>query len=647
MPRVLLIQMPFFRLDAPSLGLAMLEAALARAGMDCDLEHLNLDLGARVGAELYSWVAGRAPRHLLLGDLVFAPLLHDRDLDLDRVRALAARLSHRRDERVPDPVLDRMPAMAQAARDLVDDAISRWSWADYDLVGIGTFSSVVPALALARHVKRAAPTARVILGGSSCEGEMGAQLHRSFPFVDFVCRGEGEALIVELADRLAGGRAVEGIEGLIWRDDGATRGPALGARGGGASRADPYPLDRLPVPRHDRWLARARALGLLPPEELQLPIETSRGCWYGERRHCVFCGLNGERMRFRRKSPGRVTAEIDELASRGVQVLHCVDNVLDRALLKTVLPELARRRTGRQLFWEVRPDFSRSEMELLARSGVLWVQAGIESLSTPLLRRMGKGTTALQNVRFLRHAAELGIGASWSVLFGLPGEDPAQYDAMAALIPALSHLQPPRLVQQVRMDRFSPLFEERGGLTNVVPTPAYAELFPFDDDTVARLAYFFEFDYEPPRDVHAGFAACAAAIERWRNEVGRAALIRTDTGAALRIVDTRDAASARTTVLRGLERQVYLAAERGVAPGEIGPVTGASPVEVQRHVDRLLERRLAVLLDGRVLALAVPVDRWVPSGVPALVVDDVLRDAYCQRMAGLCRGYQPREGAAA
>jgi hypothetical protein len=37
-----------------------------------------------------------------------------------------------------------------------------------------------------------------------------------------------------------------------------------------------------------------------------LLIETSRGCWCGAVSHCTFCGLNGEGMAYRRKSPQRV-----------------------------------------------------------------------------------------------------------------------------------------------------------------------------------------------------------------------------------------------------------------------------------------------------------------------------------------------------
>src|SRR3954465_271775 len=40
-------------------------------------------------------------------------------------------------------------------------------------------------------------------------------------------------------------------------------------------------------------------------------IETARGCWWGAKNHCTFCGLNGETMGFRAKSADRVMTEIE------------------------------------------------------------------------------------------------------------------------------------------------------------------------------------------------------------------------------------------------------------------------------------------------------------------------------------------------
>ena len=76
---------------------------------------------------------------------------------------------------------------------------------------------------------------------------------------------------------------------------------------------------------------------------------------------------------------------------------------------------------------------------------------------------------------------------------------------MAQLLPLLVHLQPPASCAPIRLDRFSPFFTraERFGLRRVRPTPAYYYVYPFGRRELARLAYFFDFDYpdgQPPRD---------------------------------------------------------------------------------------------------------------------------------------------------
>ncbi|MCD2506106.1 hypothetical protein LRN57_14440, partial [Staphylococcus aureus] len=61
-----------------------------------------------------------------------------------------------------------------------------------------------------------------------------------------------------------------------------------------------------------------------------LLIETSRGCWWGAKHHCTFCGLNGSGMAFRAKSQARVQQEVSQLAARyRLKRFMAVDNILD------------------------------------------------------------------------------------------------------------------------------------------------------------------------------------------------------------------------------------------------------------------------------------------------------------------------------
>ncbi len=637
--RVLLIQLPFFRLTAPSISLATLESSLVRAGVSCDVLHLNLDFGRRIGKERYNWLAVGSPPYLLVGDLLFAPSLNGTPPDPDHVARLVASLGTRLEAGVPDWVVHDFGEIAVAAEEFLEHHVRAIPWHEYDLVGLTTIFNVAPALALARRIKRLPHAPAIVLGGSNCEGEMGEVLHREFPFVDFVCRGEGEELLVELARSFGVGQPPPpSLPGLVMRQGGRTLADPRRAQ------AAQLCLDELPIPRYDRWMEEVRCSGMFREGELQLPIETSRGCWYGEKRNCVFCGLNGQGMAYRRKSSERILDEFRGVVGTGVKVFHCVDNILDPHYFQDVLPRLAELAHGCEIFWPARPNLDRDQLALLVRSGVCWVQVGIESLSTPILELMGKGTTALQNVRLLRDAAEIGVGASWNVLFGFVGEDPDAYRQMAGLMPDLTHLQPPRMSYQIRMDRFSPLFDRRHRLKNVAPARAYRDLFPLEAGTLERLAYYFDYEYADQPDPFSYVGPCLEAMASWRREVGRAALISFDSGDALHVCDSRAVATGRHASLRGVERDVLTAARQGLDGDALAARVGASPGDVQAAVRTLLDRRWLALLDGRYLALNVPVDGWLPPGVPPLMVRDSLEALYRSRMLRLCdasSGTQP------
>lgn len=134
---------------------------------------------------------------------------------------------------------------------------------------------------------------------------------------------------------------------------------------------------------------------------------------------------------------------------------------------------------------------------MLRAAGVTWVQPGIESFNTEILARMSKGVSGLQNIQLLKHFEQLGIYASWNLLTGFPGEKPNEIEQIENLIPKIIHLQPPTEPGRFSLHKFSPYFQkpEQYGLINVRPGTGYRLIYPFQKESLARLAYYFEFDY--------------------------------------------------------------------------------------------------------------------------------------------------------
>ncbi|MCL2498464.1 MAG: radical SAM protein, partial [Symbiobacteriaceae bacterium] len=152
-----------------------------------------------------------------------------------------------------------------------------------------------------------------------------------------------------------------------------------------------------------------------------------------------------------------------------------------------------------QIFYEVRPTLKKEQVKLLKEAGIVLIQPGIESLSTPLLQLMNKGTTALRNIQFLRWCQEYGIAVSYNMLSGLPGEKAEWYLEMALLFPGLYHLRPPSSsLTSVELHRFSPLFERSQdyGIQAIKVRADYAMALPPDIIDPGKVGYAFQFTSE-------------------------------------------------------------------------------------------------------------------------------------------------------
>ncbi|HEY7677549.1 MAG TPA: hypothetical protein VIG69_10775, partial [Candidatus Methylomirabilis sp.] len=238
-----------------------------------------------------------------------------------------------------------------------------------------------------------------------------------------------------------------------------------------------------------------------------------------------------------------------------------------------------------------------------------------ESLSTPILRRMRKGQTAFQNIRFLKWCARDGIQVSWNVIYGIPGEPAGEYARMADLAPSLAHLQAPALCPLV-LDRFSPYHErpEAWGLEVLGPLPHDRLIYPTDEETLADLAYTFEYRHADGRDPEAYVIPLRRAIERWQanGPAGYRALRYRRGPGFLVIRDRRPGLEAADYTFDDHEARIYLACEDGAtaegARAALGPAA-APEIHVdyiREFLDELVTLRLVYEEGGRYLALALP-----------------------------------------
>jgi len=309
--------------------------------------------------------------------------------------------------------------------------------------------------------------------------------------------------------------------------------------------------------------------------------------------------------------------EIVTLATRyRTPKLAAVDNIIAMNYFRTVLPDLARRDLGLDIFYETKANLRRSQVRLLREAGVLSIQPGIESLSSAVLKIMRKGVTTLQNIQLLRWCAEYMIEVKWNILAGFPGELPEHYSRQAAIVPLLVHLPPPLDCGLLRLDRFSPFFvrPEEHGLKGVRPRKAYHYVFPAGEKELHDLAYFFDFDYVRERDVNGYTLELQNEIKQWFACYEHASLLSLEFEGKRWIWDTRPAAVKREHQLSEAQRLVYEycdeartkeALERwaldvpGVAKGTLG---------IDDVLDELVAAKLLLYEDDHWLSLGVDGD---------------------------------------
>jgi ribosomal peptide maturation radical SAM protein 1 len=672
--RVVLVNMPFASFRHPSLGLGLLKAALSDLPVEVRVLDACLDFAALISAPAYDAIAAWRSEDLLADWVFSAALRAEEEVDASRadervdgsdylLDVLAGGLAeHRVDFFGKPPLTGELRAQIAAAREAASDLLTACldEIVALDPLLVGFTSMVhqqVAALALARRVKAALPDACIAFGGASCRGEMGLELLRSFPYVDAVAGGDGETVLPALVGRLLAGGSPHDLGDLLARGDEEARthdaspsddaGRRLERAASDAAVAD---LDSLPIPDFGDYFARLSGSPLRDDIEARVPFEASRGCWWGERSRCIFCGQASAALTYRQKSASRMLTELEELTQRhpGHPFLF-TDEIVPLRFIDEVAPLLPDRLPDfRALYFEARPGLSRQQLTVLAHAGIRRLEVGIESLSTPVLKLMRKGTTAAEGVQLLKWARELGTGIVWNLIWGFPGEDPRAAETMAAIVPLLTHLQPPHTAGPVRLDRFSPLFEEahEWGIDDVAPYPAYRYVYELRPEALRRLAYHFTFRVfdrgpgagaatasgaEPQSDADrhgtaggerpapAGGerpapAALAEQVDRWQHAYPQALLWSADDGQRLVLSDSRPGFDAeQLTVLDGEHRLLYLACATiqttGTLANELTHDTGrhVDTAEVQELLRPLLDQGF-MLRDGeRYLSLALPV----------------------------------------
>ncbi|PKK91086.1 MAG: hypothetical protein CVV64_04770 [Candidatus Wallbacteria bacterium HGW-Wallbacteria-1] len=650
-----LINMPYASLMHPSMGLGQIKALLLRDGIACRTHNLNFLFARMIGVVNFELMALQRGIDTQVGEWFFAREAWGMDFgpDVDEYMEQCAVtpiglyqkadvrewLLKVRDEIVPDfldravdVILNAFSGECDGRDNVTNDGAGNGTEGEagqsgttgnsVDVVGFScTYFQTIASIALLRRLRARCPELKIVCGGACFHDEMGLELLRSVPEIDAVSLGEADDVIVPLFRAVSLGEAPEGLQGIAYRGvDGVIH------------YASPEPvsqetLEANPDPDYDEFFKDLVELGIHDDPGARfrvfLPFEASRGCWKGQRMHCTFCGLNNRGLRFRRKSAEKVRKNLENFRSRypDVNKFHATDCVLPREYFDDFLPDLRDNplASGTEIFAEVRSTLSRDQMKLLAEAGVIYLQPGIESLSTHLLQCMNKGVTAIKNVHFLKLCRTYGIYPLWNIMIRVPGEKSEDYAESAALIPKIVHFTPPfGGARVVEMQRFSPYFSNPGKWADeITPRPWYKALYPEKQVDLSRVAYFFDARWKDVLD-ESDYRRLEGSTEAWINvwrfsaELPRLDYAVTPDG-GLRITDTRNQMRSGVWELDSREAAIMAATDDPITRKGLKKKLGHLEItdeEIEKALRSFLDFNLVIHEKGQYVNLLLP------QGVP-------------------------------
>jgi ribosomal peptide maturation radical SAM protein 1 len=480
---VALVSTPWPLYNRPSIQLGALKAhlQLKHPEVRVDARHFYLKLAESLGYKLYQQISERT----WLAESIYAALLFP-----ERFEAIKT-LFNREVSSKHKLKEAGLKEIATQVKTITAACISSLHWDDYMLAGFSvSLCQLTSSLYFIRRIKRKFPDLIIVIGGSTFSDIAAVKFFELFPEVDIVINGEGELPLSQLVGCLKAScnpADLPPIKGVMT--------PKSVENGADIATFNQMSnLNQLPLPDYDDYFALLKSFG---PDKVffpVLPVETSRGCWWqktipagkttpkmpGRAAGCAFCNLNLQWQGYRHKDPARAANEIDQLTGRyQTLAVSIVDNVLPRKSSGELFKKVGHLKKDLHMFAEIRANTPASELEIMRDAGMQELQIGIEALSTSLLQKLHKGTSAIRNIEIMRNCEALGILNRSNLILQFPASDEQD---VAETLRNLEFALPFRPLQTVNfwLGLGSPVWQNPAayGIKAVFNHPNWSRLFP-------------------------------------------------------------------------------------------------------------------------------------------------------------------------
>jgi ribosomal peptide maturation radical SAM protein 1 len=446
----------------------------------------------------------------LLSEWIFSPVPFKKGGGgMARIREFAASLGMQAD--------DFLRMKDEIAPAFIEEMARGYDWGRFAAVCFTlSYAQLNASFALAGKIKEKFPRAAMVFGGALSQIHENSipQYMKAYPFIDYFVMGEAEPVIVPLARHAVSGE--EGpppeMQGLYYRHNGQV------CHTGGISRLDR--MEKAPIPDYQGYFAMRQKLpaGERFHFKKQIPIEFSKGCPWGQKKPCTFCGFYPCRD-YRPKTAEKITGEMAKQAARyGTDTFYVVDAGVDAGLIEEAFPRF-RELAGKVSipFIETRTSLKEKHIKIMKDAGVSMIQPGIECLDGSLLRKVNKGVSLFNNLLFMKWCRKHGIRLSYNIILNIPDALPGELKNQLRIMKKLLHLDPPYTVF-LSLVRFSGYWEnwQNYPITEPRPDPFYAHIHP-PQVSIADVAFEFTADYTMDFSPYVPiYRDTAAFIQKWR-----------------------------------------------------------------------------------------------------------------------------------
>ncbi|MCP4130378.1 MAG: RiPP maturation radical SAM protein 1 [bacterium] len=507
-----LLIVPPFTTNSPSIGPHILQAGALERGYSVDILYLNLLLASIIGFDLSEKIGTSElfQYWIMLNERLFAasayglpPLGNSAESCTSEALSTTGRMEdHKKMDYDSEAVdMEKFFELEKICASFVDEAVRAIASLDYAIVGCtARMGQTNCSVALLNGIKKIRPQTTTIMGGSSCLGEMAEGIASLSDSIDYIFSGESDIsfpgfLTAHSNGELPGERI---ITGPLVED-----------------------LDSLPIMDYGTYFTQLKSFfGDETPEVQFVWLETSRGCWWGEKKKCTFCSRNNESLRFRQKSSERALEELSAIKEEypGVAVAMA-DNIMPHSYNRELMPKLAEKKDFPHIcLYYTKANFKLKDLIHLRNARVDRIIPGMEALSTGLLKLLNKGVTAGSNLQLLRNARSLGVHIFWFMLWGMPGDRLEFYEEILKILPLIRHLEPPQKFFRVQIERFSNYFEDPSAysITNLRPWAVYTMIYP-EWANIDKIAFNFTGEFPCESDEHPEIIRdIVAELDNWR-----------------------------------------------------------------------------------------------------------------------------------